>query len=580
MASGYSNVENQKISEQEKLLHFLNELPWELDIENQKDLEKIEGYVQKSAKGFETDIVIDFAQTLHEATINAGNYKSGLSAVQELYDAFREQFSTNQHHKLLIYIGEFYNLLRNYEKTVDLMDEILPYIEDDSRLAAAYATKGSAEYRLGRNEVAVELYLKAIPLFRQENEAWKAAEMYNRLGMVYYSLEDSETAIMYFQRNIDLEEELQDPERLANGYINIGAAYNQAGEFEKALDFYHIGAEKAEQAGRVPEIARVTMNIANIYSELEQFDEALHFYHRSLEISKEIGLEYGILINQYNIGNLYFDQQQYEESEEAFLAAYQLMNRENHKYELRRLSEQLSELYITTSRFEEAVPFLQNYIEINSEIFDSEKLQITEDLRTAYETELKEQELLLAESTIKEQAMQNRFLMLLAVAFAIAFIAGVSYYRKRNEHLKQLYNRNLEVVKSLGIDDEKVRKSNNKQPGKADNPDHLDELYQKIKPLVIQEKIYTNPDLNLAKLSEMAGSNRKYVSEAITNATDMNFNNFINFYRINEAKKLILKGEENMSEVQYKCGFNSRTTFYTAFKKFTGMSPTQPSSKK
>lgn len=167
------------------------------------------------------------------------------------------------------------------------------------------------------------------------------------------------------------------------------------------------------------------------------------------------------------------------------------------------------------------------------------------------------------------------FLAMFAVSLVIAFFAGVIYYRKRNQHMKQLYNKNLEVVKSLRVGDEKVRNSSHKQAEEAGESNHLDELYQKIKPLLTQEKIYRNPDLNLPKLSEMAGSNRKYVSEAITKATDMNFNNFINFYRINEAKQLILAGEENMSEVQYKCGFNSRTTFYTAFKKFTGMSPTK-----
>jgi AraC-like DNA-binding protein len=73
----------------------------------------------------------------------------------------------------------------------------------------------------------------------------------------------------------------------------------------------------------------------------------------------------------------------------------------------------------------------------------------------------------------------------------------------------------------------------------------------------------------------MVGSNRRYVSDAITEATDMNFNNYINFYRINEAKKRIIEGEDSISEVQYACGFNSRTTFYTAFKKFTGMPPSE-----
>lgn len=101
-------------------------------------------------------------------------------------------------------------------------------------------------------------------------------------------------------------------------------------------------------------------------------------------------------------------------------------------------------------------------------------------------------------------------------------------------------------------------------------------VYQNIIDLLEKEKIYTDPYLSIHSLSEKVGCNEKYISNAISNTANMNYSKLINSYRINEAKRLIYNNQyENLNEVMTACGFNSRTTFYTAFNKYTGMSPKQ-----
>ncbi|TVR13324.1 MAG: helix-turn-helix domain-containing protein [Balneolaceae bacterium] len=562
-------------SEQAHLLKLLNEIPEELGITDAVHLEEIEGYINNAEKGYDSEIVVNFASTIGIASLSLVNYLEGAEAIQRLIDDFENSLTSMQQQRLLITMAELQFWAKRYQTAFDILDEILPQIEDHHLRGWAYSTIGSAVYRLGRFDNAIQYYLNAIEAFGAGDETFCHAEVYNRLGNIYYSLEEYDVSIKYYQRNLDMAIRAGDEVAMANGYLNIGAAYRQSGNYEKALQSYLAGIEQTEQLGNVREIARGKMNIANLYASMERFDKALENFRESLAISEEHGIEVGILMNHINIGRLLFDKNQYDESEEAYLAAFQLMNRESHIFELRHVSKQLAELYEAKGDYMQAFSYLQLFTELNGDIFDSEKLEIAEDLRTRYETELKEQDLAIAELTIGTKTLHNRILLVFILSLIIILYIGVSYFRKKNEHYRVLYNRNLEVLDLLEIDSEAVIKSQHNGSDKAGESEHLKELYQTIKPLFTEKKIYRDPNLNLSKVSKLVGSNRKYVSEAIKSSSNMQFNHYVNFYRVNEAKKMILNGEESMSEVQHTCGFNSRTTFYSAFKTFTGMSPSK-----
>ena len=68
------------------------------------------------------------------------------------------------------------------------------------------------------------------------------------------------------------------------------------------------------------------------------------------------------------------------------------------------------------------------------------------------------------------------------------------------------------------------------------------------------------------------------ISKLINGREGCNFSDYINKYRVSEAKKLL--ADKNFDPytivaIGLECGFNSKSTFYTAFKKFTGQTPTQ-----
>jgi len=100
--------------------------------------------------------------------------------------------------------------------------------------------------------------------------------------------------------------------------------------------------------------------------------------------------------------------------------------------------------------------------------------------------------------------------------------------------------------------------------------------FKKLEMLCEVHQIYRDSTLNREKVAEQLGISAGYVSQLINVITGDNFANFINNYRVEAVKKMILDSDfENYSllAIGLESGFTSKTTFYDAFKKATGMTP-------
>ena len=90
------------------------------------------------------------------------------------------------------------------------------------------------------------------------------------------------------------------------------------------------------------------------------------------------------------------------------------------------------------------------------------------------------------------------------------------------------------------------------------------------------QEVYKDPALTLTDLAKKLGTNAAVVSKAVNQNFNMNFNDFINFYRI-EHVKLAFQNKEHLAStllgIAFDSGFNSKATFNRAFKKHLGVSP-------
>lgn len=101
---------------------------------------------------------------------------------------------------------------------------------------------------------------------------------------------------------------------------------------------------------------------------------------------------------------------------------------------------------------------------------------------------------------------------------------------------------------------------------------------RKLSILMNEAKPYLNPDLAIRELAENLGIHSKYLSQVINSQFNQNFFDFINGYRIEEARRIMNSPDgmrKTIQEILYEVGYNSKSAFNTSFKKATGVTPTQ-----
>ena len=105
-----------------------------------------------------------------------------------------------------------------------------------------------------------------------------------------------------------------------------------------------------------------------------------------------------------------------------------------------------------------------------------------------------------------------------------------------------------------------------------------EELFKKINAHILLHQRYLDPFLSLDKISEELGIGISNLSKLINQYSNKNFSDYINQLRVEESKELLGNSSfksYTIVSIGLECGFNSKSTFYTAFKKFTGLTPTQ-----
>jgi len=135
---------------------------------------------------------------------------------------------------------------------------------------------------------------------------------------------------------------------------------------------------------------------------------------------------------------------------------------------------------------------------------------------------------------------------------------------------------NLQLVSTLVNDSNLV----DTIPGKSseEKDAEIQEKIDMLEKFMIDQKLYLDASLTMYDLSKHLNMPVRELSLLINHDLDQHFFDFINGYRVRQAMEILrdpAKKEYTILEILYDVGFNSKSSFNTAFKKHTHLTPTE-----
>ncbi|MBR0254499.1 MAG: helix-turn-helix transcriptional regulator [Bacteroidales bacterium] len=170
----------------------------------------------------------------------------------------------------------------------------------------------------------------------------------------------------------------------------------------------------------------------------------------------------------------------------------------------------------------------------------------------------------------------NTYVLLIAyLPLLVGLVFLVVFLRRR--HLTHKAGP-VKTVKDYPMQDRAIPHADRmlEDPGPSLKDSDMEELRDRLCNVLEREKLYLNPDIRVGDLAERLYTNKSYLAQTIKLKMGKNFCQLVHYYRVREAMRLYAQNPElTITQLCRRVGFNSMTTFNTAFGRNTGFTPAE-----
>ncbi len=487
-----------------------------------------------------------------------------------------------------------YHSLGQSEKSLSFCDTAIQlFIEcgEEAALNNLYQLKGIIYQDCGLYEKSILNYKKCLELQQKLNDSSGIAYNLHNISGIYYQYLDKEIAKQYTRQAFEIFTKLKN--RNGIGYVLNGTGQNFAasGEYDSALVCFFKALPHFVATKNTLNEAFVLGNIGDVLMQKGDLAKAKNYLNRSVRKSEQIGNKFSLCNNFCSLGKLYSKLNDNDSAMLTLLKGLALAREISLKETEKECCYLISQIYESKHDYKNAYSYFNLYSTLNDSLFREESMKAVAEYRTKYETEKKEIKIqrLINDNLMKKNEIQNKKMWIWVIgAISLLFVVSaliITYlYAQRYKAYRKIVEMDLEAVKA-----EKDR--NDHEPPRqvshdliatirSDRPTITDEVTQRITDdlyrFLVLEKNYLNPDLLLADVAGSLNTNTAYVSRIINEKHGINFASYLNELRIKEARHLLSETKyRNISieGIAMSVGFNSKSSFYSAFKKFTGVTP-------
>ena len=321
------------------------------------------------------------------------------------------------------------------KKNIDLYEN---KIDDSIRLAINYNFIAGIYAAKGNFKLAITNSLKAVRILEKANKPIRLADALSNLADHELSLKDFKKSLEHKTRALSIYRDNDDKYYETTALNDIGNTYYYLEDYDNALDYLKKGLDAANALDLV-DIKRVLLdNLGKTYIATKDYDHALENLNQSLKIADETEQNYRKSEILNNLGTLYNETNQPLKALKAFNEAIALGEKFENSEALVNSHHNRSNTFVSLNQPQQALDDFKKYTTLKDSIFSKEKTQQIEELRTIYETEKKEQEIINQKNAIEILNIKNKNnnlqRILLALGLIFALIAVYAFYQRNKRY--------------------------------------------------------------------------------------------------------------------------------------------------
>ncbi len=327
--------------------------------------------------------------------------------------------------------GKYPEALKKFEKALSISQKI----NDKKIIAKCYNNMGLVYTYQSNYSEALKFHQKSLQINKEIGDSAGIEKSYGNIGIIYEEQANYAEAIKYYYASLKLAEALGDKKRMGDAYFNLGNASGGNLNYAGAIK-YHLQALKLyEEIGFKQGVGLVSMNMGAAYQELDSLELALNFCQRSfkildaignrvgaaqaknimahintklgnysqslddfsesLKVFSEMGDTFNISTSYRGIGEVYFHQGEYNEALKNFNLGLEMAKVVGNNSNIIAFYSSLSEVFEKKNDYKNAYINHKLYFALYDSILNEKKNSQIAEMQTKFETEKKDNEIIL-----------------------------------------------------------------------------------------------------------------------------------------------------------------------------------------
>lgn len=351
-------------------------------------------------------------------------------------------------------LGTYYNITSNYEASIETFNKAIDaYTEaGDLRYVSLVLNNMSNSNReLGRLEEALENQMQSLKLKEElELNDEDTAPSYWNIGNIQSDIGNLTESNVWYRKALKIYEKLEYEEDVVDLNYNLYLNLKLQDSLDEALPYLYKYIDFKREKNRMNDVAGGLDNLAQLYYEKGDLINAEKYYHEGLDISLKNGEKSLPGIFYRRLANVNLKKGNPDKALRLAFKALEISNETG--VDKKKITDYkvISEVYEAKGQYSKALEYYKYYHELNDSILSLDAKNAINELEIKYQTEKKEQEIVIQENKIQileqkaEIAKIRQWALVVGIIILLVLLTAIYYALKQRLKTQQLEKDKIE----------------------------------------------------------------------------------------------------------------------------------------